>query len=104
MTESVLAWVLIALAAVDWWAVALCYGLFRSDRTVVQLRNQAIRLGIEAGAATIAAGFAGAYLVGIVLPFALANVLLLVLLLSLSGPSIVFLVDVYWNRLRGKEG
>ena len=90
-----LAGLLVLLAPVHWWALVVVSRAARASPTVRQLRQQRIRFGISAACATLLAAIAVNYLIGSPLPRGAGFVALVAVLLLISGPPVVFLVDYY---------
>ncbi len=101
--NQVLAYLLIALTPIHWWALAIVVrGVFRHPE-VHALRPQLWRLAFSGAGAMFLAIVAANFLLGGPLPSGAGFVLLVLTLLSISGPPVVFLVDFYRPSQRKKE-
>ena len=90
--------VLIALAGVDWWAVAIVQSVLRRHPHVDELRQQRWRFGVTAVAASLCGVLGVNDLLGLPLPRGYGLILFAAALVLFSLPCGLFLVRYYRDR------
>jgi hypothetical protein len=95
---TALAWLLIILSPIDWWAAGVVLHALRRHREANALRGLLAYFGLTALAATAIAVIALNYLLGMPLPRGAGFALLAVALVLMSVPAGGFLFDHYRRR------
>jgi hypothetical protein len=95
---ELLAWLLVALAIIDWFALWIVHRAYRRHRDVISLRDQGIRFGLTALGSTATAVIAFNYLFRLHLwPAAYGFAPLALALIFFSAPPGYFVYTYFWR-------
>lgn len=95
---NVVAVLLVVLCPIGPWAMVVVWRALRRSPDVYELRSQLARFGLSSLQAIVLAVIAIIYLARLPLPRGTSLVLLLGVLLLVSGPPTLFLIDYYRRR------